>query len=405
VLGARPRLAVYARCRSHRYARALAALAYTSRLCYSEACFPACWGVVHAVTSRPFRVPRGPRGSALQHWFYRNGPMIRYNRLFLASGLPIVARRSRLRKQSLKVIPSLRSGSLGLRASVHLASPCVTIVDPSQDYEQKGGQRESYDVCVRERVRVRVKVPRKEKYMAKVRDRDARIIEAISGQRVFNARMGIEDGYFERERTENLREQGYEVVDFGFKSKERVYGGAKEYAIRKADKDMEICEAKRVNDNPFDDSHYSELDKEDRMEDRKEVVNYKTTLLFVERQIADLCEAKIERVLRKYEDKVKDTKSESITFEVWNDDMASRFILKIGSKAPIIHSYPVTEESVQPVIRVAKGSFSATRNEEKTEVTVVIKGKKKLEMKFTTTGIWMAMVVDKKEQEAKEINI
>jgi hypothetical protein len=258
---------------------------------------------------------------------------------------------------------------------------------------------------VRERVRVRVKVPRKEKYMAKVRDRDARIIEAISGQRVFNARMGIEDGYFERERTENLREQGYEVVDFGFKSKERVYGGAKEYAIRKADKDMEICEAKRVNDNPFDDSHYSELDKEDRMEDRKEVVNYKTTLLFVERQIADLCEAKIERVLRKYEDKVKDTKSESITFEVWNDDMASRFILKIGSKAPIIHSYPVTEESVQPVIRVAKGSFSATRNEEKTEVTVVIKGKKKLEMKFTTTGIWMAMVVDKKEQEAKEINI
>jgi hypothetical protein len=140
VLGARPRLAVYARCRSHRYARALAALAYTSRLCYSEACFPACWGVVHAVTSRPFRVPRGPRGSALQHWFYRNGPMIRYNRLFLASGLPIVARRSRLRKQSLKVIPSLR---LGQPRPEGLGPPCLSVRNNCRPFARLRTERRS----------------------------------------------------------------------------------------------------------------------------------------------------------------------------------------------------------------------------------------------------------------------
>ena len=64
------------------------------------------------------------------------------------------------------------------------------------------------------------------------------LIKAISG--VWNGNINIEEGYFQRERSENLKEQGFttETVENPYSDQERI--------SRKSDKDMEEVELKRT---------------------------------------------------------------------------------------------------------------------------------------------------------------
>jgi hypothetical protein len=232
------------------------------------------------------------------------------------------------------------------------------------------------------------------------KNRDAVIITAISGEMACDAPMSIESGYFEREASENLREQGFNPEDFGLPAREKTYGGAKEHQIRQALRDVEECEAKRVNRDPFADTHNQE-EKEDYMS----LVQPRTALNFIESQKVDLDKAKLRRTYGQFFEG-NDLVSESITIELWNKDLEERFIIKIGSKKAITHSFPIHRMGEQPSITVEKGSFSIVRNKDRNAVTMIISGKKDVTMTFKTEGlIWMALVVDKKEVAPEEVDI
>ena len=238
--------------------------------------------------------------------------------------------------------------------------------------------------------------------ISKAQRSEPSILQAIAGDGdIADSSISIVESYFARELYENLVEQGYDVTKKGFaKEKERIYGGAKETALRSFDWKMTECEANRVDRDPFDTPH---LEKEP-MEDYMEAVNSNTELSFVENKTIELEKAKIRRTYSQYFTGDNVFVSESITIEITNHDLEERTFIKIGSKSPITHSYLITKMGEQPIKTVEKGSVSLSRNKERNTVTMLIQGKKDVEMTFSVSGlIWMAMVVDKYEPKPEEL--
>lgn len=238
--------------------------------------------------------------------------------------------------------------------------------------------------------------------ISKAQRSEPTILQAIAGDGdIADSSISIVESYFARERYENLVEQGYDVKQKGFaKENERIYGGAKETALRSFDWKMEECEANRVNRDPFDTPH---LEKE-LQEDYMEAVNTNTELSFIEAKTIELEKAKIRRTYSQYFTGENVFVSESITIEITNHDLEERTFIKIGSKCPIKHSYLTTKMGEQPIKTVEKGSVSLSRNKERNTITMVIQGKKDVEMTFSVSGlIWMAMVVAKYEPKVEEL--
>lgn len=238
--------------------------------------------------------------------------------------------------------------------------------------------------------------------ISKAQRSEPTILQAIAGDgNIADSSITIVESYFARERYENLVEQGYDVKEKGFaKENERVYGGAKETALRSFDWKMEECEATRVDRDPFDTPH---LEKE-KSEDYDMDTAIHTELSFVDSRTIELEKAKIRRTYSQYFTGDNVFVSESITIEITNHDLEERMFFKIGSKCPIKHSYLITKMGEQPIKTVEKGSVSLTRNKERNTVTMLIHGKKDVEMVFSVSGfIWMAMVVAKYEPKVEEL--
>jgi hypothetical protein len=77
---------------------------------------------------------------------------------------------------------------------------------------------------------------------------DLAIVQAVSGsESLVSPGVQIEPGYLERERLENLREQGFlvEIPDITYSDVERI--------IRRSYRDMEEVEGRRCNRKVFED--------------------------------------------------------------------------------------------------------------------------------------------------------
>lgn len=215
---------------------------------------------------------------------------------------------------------------------------------------------------------------RKKGKAATVRSKkDLNVLVGITGQEDLSkgSMVSIQDGYLARERYENLVEQGLDPLQHGFAQvREKSGFGRREIAIRKFDWDMEKLEAKRVNYNPFLDKHLDVAkEKEERMEERAEVVAKNTESVFVSRVEMKLADAKFTLMSgQKY--KGDEFLSEWHKIEVTNDDLDVRRIFWISAKEAMEINFETRKYQEFPI---EKGELSLERTEH--EVKFSINGK------------------------------